>query len=115
MTELPDPIKRQIYEHIQEGQRIQAIKAFRLATGASLRDSKKFVETWELEGELPPLPPSEKKMSGQEQPKESASPGQSSSQKGQRQTHPQVHSSGCGSSMIALLLLGGAIGWLVWG
>lgn len=92
---LTGAIQQEIAELMDRGQKLHAVKTYRLATGASLRESKEYVERLHsgdaiLPGASSPLPPQRnKKKTGNE-------------------THPQVHSTGCGSSVIVFFLVASA-------
>ncbi len=88
VSNLPDDVYRQILDAIGSRRKIEAIKIYRLATGASLRESKEFVEAINSK----PKPDIEKSTP----------------------IHPGVQSSGCGSRavLIVAVLIGVAI--LIW-
>ncbi|MCG8601410.1 MAG: hypothetical protein MI807_14800 [Verrucomicrobiales bacterium] len=92
---LTDAIQQEIAELMDRGQKLHAVKTYRLATGASLRESKEYVERLHsgdaiLPGVSSPLSP------------------RRNNEKKTNETHPQVHSTGCGSSVIVFFLVASA-------
>jgi len=86
---IPDDVYRQITDALHSGRKIEAVKLYRLATGASLKVSKEFIESI----------PTEKEVEYKQTPPPA---------------HPGVQSSGCGSSALALVALITGVLLFVW-
>lgn len=89
---LPESVRKEIAEYVLAGRKIEAIKILRSETGASLRDSKSYVDAISM---------------GKEPPRLFAANGGNKKKK-TNETHPQVHSTGCGSSVIVFFLVASA-------
>lgn len=95
--ELPDHVSREIARAVNDGRKIEAIKVYRNATGASLKDSKDFIDSFPRTNELTP---SSKGVSRTNPELNRTS-----------ETHPGAQSTGCALTILlfAAILIGGAI------
>mgnify|MGYP003677222626 CR=1 FL=1 len=95
--ELPDHVSREIARALSDGRKIEAVKIYRDATGASLKDSKDYIDSFHLTKE-----PSRSSCGASRR---------NSEFNRTAETHPGTQSTGCALMILlfAAILIGGVI------